>query len=99
MIEAGQLYEELFGHVPLGTTTSAWFQFLLHPRYKGSWPVSKRVVDLGLGLLAGLMVAPLLLIAAIAIKLTDRGPVLHRQTRIGESGREIELIKMRTMQG
>ena len=46
MIEAGQLYEELFGHVPLGTTTSAWFQYLLHPGYKRSWPISKRVLDL-----------------------------------------------------
>ena len=34
MIDAGQFYEELFGHVPLGTTTSAWFQYLLHPRYR-----------------------------------------------------------------
>ena len=36
MIDAGQFYEELFGHVPLGTTTSAWFQYLLHPRYRAA---------------------------------------------------------------
>jgi lipopolysaccharide/colanic/teichoic acid biosynthesis glycosyltransferase len=97
MIEAGQLYEELFGHVPLGTTTSAWFQYLLHPRYKASWPMSKRLVDLGVGLIAGIIVTPILLVSAIAIKLSDRGPVLYRQTRIGEGGREIELLKLRTM--
>lgn len=97
MIEAGQLYEELFGHVPLGTTTSAWFQYLLHPRYKASWPVSKRVLDLTAGTLAALVALPVLLLAAIAVKLTDRGPILHRQLRIGEGGREIELLKLRTM--
>ena len=97
MIEAGQLYEELFGHVPLGTTTSAWFQYLLHPRYKQSWPISKRVLDLAVGSLAALIAAPVLLLSAIAIKVSDGGPVLYRQKRIGEKGREIELLKMRTM--
>ncbi|HEX2359774.1 MAG TPA: sugar transferase [Solirubrobacterales bacterium] len=97
MIEAGQLYEQLFGHVPLGTTTSAWFQYLLHPNYKQSWPLSKRLLDIGVGLLAAIVAAPILLISAIAIKLSDGGPILYRQTRIGEKGREIELLKLRTM--
>lgn len=97
LIEAGQLYEELFGHVPLGTTTSAWFQYLLHPRYKQSWPFSKRMLDLVVGALAAIIAAPVLLISAIAIKVTDGGPVLYRQTRIGEKGREIEMLKLRTM--
>ncbi len=97
MIEAGQLYEEVFGHVPLGTTTSAWFQYLLHPRYKQSWPISKRLLDIVGGLVAGLIALPVLLVSAIAIKLSDGGPVLFRQTRIGEKGREIEMLKLRTM--
>jgi exopolysaccharide biosynthesis polyprenyl glycosylphosphotransferase len=97
MIEAGQLYEELFGHVPLGTTTSAWFQYLLHPRYRGSWPFSKRLLDLGVGSLAALVALPVVALAAIAVKLTDRGPVLHRQRRMGEAGNEFELVKLRTM--
>jgi lipopolysaccharide/colanic/teichoic acid biosynthesis glycosyltransferase len=97
MIEAGQLYEELFGHVPLGTTTSAWFQYLLHPRYKQNWPVSKRLLDIVVGTIAGLIALPVLLVSAIAIKLSDGGPVLFRQTRIGEKGREIQMLKLRTM--
>ena len=97
MIEAGQLYEELFGHVPLGTTTSAWFQYLLHPRYRGSSPTSKRALDLAVGSVAGLIAIPLVLFAAIAIKLTDRGPIFHRQLRIGERGRELHVVKLRTM--
>ena len=40
---------------------------------------------------------PVLLVSAIAIKLSDGGPMLYRQTRIGEKGREIELLKLRTM--
>jgi lipopolysaccharide/colanic/teichoic acid biosynthesis glycosyltransferase len=41
--------------------------------------------------------SPLLAAAAIAIKLHDRGPVLYRQRRVGQHGREFELLKLRTM--
>jgi lipopolysaccharide/colanic/teichoic acid biosynthesis glycosyltransferase len=97
MIDSGQLYEEVFGHVPLGTTNAAWFQYLLHPRYRAGWPISKRLLDLSLGLVASLIALPVLVLSALAIKLQGGGPVLHRQRRIGERGREIVVIKLRTM--
>jgi lipopolysaccharide/colanic/teichoic acid biosynthesis glycosyltransferase len=97
LIEAGQLYEELFGHVPLGTTTSAWFQYLLHPRYRGSNPGSKRALDLVLGAIAAVIAAIPVALGALAIRLTDPGPIFHRQVRIGEGGRVFELVKLRTM--
>jgi exopolysaccharide biosynthesis polyprenyl glycosylphosphotransferase len=97
LIESGQLYERLLGHVPLGTTTSAWFQYMLHPDYKRSWPLSKRVFDIVLGVGMGIVAAPLVAAAALAIKLDDRGPVFYRQTRVGEGGREFETLKLRTM--
>ena len=47
---------------------------------------------------AGLVVAgPLLAVAAFAVKLEDRGPVLFRQTRVGKDGVDFELLKLRTM--
>jgi lipopolysaccharide/colanic/teichoic acid biosynthesis glycosyltransferase len=49
----------------------------------------------GLGLL---VMAPLLLVAAVAIKLSSRGPVVYRQRRIGKDGTPFELFKLRTMQ-
>jgi lipopolysaccharide/colanic/teichoic acid biosynthesis glycosyltransferase len=48
---------------------------------------------------AGLVIAaPVLGIAALAIKLEDGGPVLYRQTRVGEHGADFELLKLRTME-
>jgi lipopolysaccharide/colanic/teichoic acid biosynthesis glycosyltransferase len=41
--------------------------------------------------------APLLGLAAIAIKLEDGGPVLYRQERVGKDGVDFELLKLRTM--
>jgi lipopolysaccharide/colanic/teichoic acid biosynthesis glycosyltransferase len=57
-----------------------------------------RVADLALaslGLIAG---APVLAVAAVAIKLTSRGPVLYRQPRVGRDGRTFEVYKLRTME-
>ena len=39
----------------------------------------------------------MLLVAAIAIKLESRGPVLFRQERVGQDGRRFELLKLRSM--
>ena len=51
-----------------------------------------------LGAGAGLaLISPLLLSTAIAIRLESRGPALFRQIRVGENGREFELLKFRSM--
>ena len=44
-----------------------------------------------------LVTSPLLVLAAVAIKLEDAGPVLFRQTRVGKDGADFELFKLRTM--
>ncbi len=41
--------------------------------------------------------SPFLAIAALGIKAEDRGPILYRQRRVGQDGREFELLKLRTM--
>jgi exopolysaccharide biosynthesis polyprenyl glycosylphosphotransferase len=97
LIEASQLYEDLLGHVPLGQSNSAWFQYLLHPRYRGSSPASKRVFDLIVGGAMLVVMAPVLAAFAIVVKLTDGGPILYRQRRVGEGGREFSMLKLRSM--
>ncbi|HEX7058355.1 MAG TPA: sugar transferase [Solirubrobacterales bacterium] len=97
LIEASQLYEDLLGHVPLGQSNAAWFQYLLHPRYRAGAPWSKRAFDLIVGASMLLVMAPVLVAFAIAVKLTDGGPIFYRQRRIGEGGRAFEMIKLRSM--
>jgi exopolysaccharide biosynthesis polyprenyl glycosylphosphotransferase len=97
LLEASQLYENLLGHVPLGQSTSAWFQYLLHPRYRPGSSVSKRAFDIAVGSLMLLVLSPALLMFALAVKLNDGGPIFYRQRRVGEGGREFEMIKLRSM--
>ena len=57
-----------------------------------------RALDIVLAGVGLALAAPLLLIAAIAIKLDSRGPVIYRQLRVGKDGRQVEVLKLRTMQ-
>jgi lipopolysaccharide/colanic/teichoic acid biosynthesis glycosyltransferase len=56
-----------------------------------------RVADLAIAAAALLLTAPLSLLAALAIKLDSRGPILYRQLRSGRDGKAFELFKFRTM--
>lgn len=97
MIEATALYENVLGHVPIGAINSAWFQYIMHPLYSPSSPLSKRVLDVAVSAALLVVAAPLLILCALAVKLGDRGPVLYRQRRYGEEGREFDMIKFRTL--
>ena len=67
------------------------------PEFTGVRRVLKRALDLvcaGVGLL---LLAPLLLVVAAAIRLTSNGPALFTQQRIGKSGKRFAVYKFRTM--
>lgn len=57
----------------------------------------KRALDILVASLAILALLPIFLATALAIWLEDRGPILFRQTRIGESGTPFKMIKFRSM--
>jgi lipopolysaccharide/colanic/teichoic acid biosynthesis glycosyltransferase len=56
-----------------------------------------RAADVVIATAALFLAAPLLGLAAIAIKLTSRGPVFYTQRRVGKDGEIFELLKLRTM--
>jgi len=59
--------------------------------------LAKRLLDLTLATICLLVVCPLLVAAAVAIRLNTPGPVLFRQTRLGKNRRPFVLCKFRTM--
>jgi sugar transferase EpsL len=62
------------------------------PRYRG-----KRLLDLGIVTLIALPAIAIGIVSALAILLEDGGPVIFRQMRVGYSGRQFALLKLRTM--
>ncbi|MCL2515526.1 MAG: sugar transferase [Microbacteriaceae bacterium] len=67
------------------------------PRFEGGKHVLKRFVDLLGASVALILLAPVFLAIAIAIKLDDGGPVLFRQTRVGRDGEVFRMVKFRSM--
>ena len=57
----------------------------------------RRAIDIAVSSLALLVSAPVLALAALAIRLESRGPVIYSQPRAGLDGRTFDVIKLRTM--
>jgi exopolysaccharide biosynthesis polyprenyl glycosylphosphotransferase len=89
-------FEYAFGRVPLAHVTSAWFMGILHLRQPLHARWSKRVFDLAAASAALLFVLPLLPLIALLVRTTP-GPIIYRQTRLGERGRPFTIYKFRTM--
>jgi exopolysaccharide biosynthesis polyprenyl glycosylphosphotransferase len=73
---------------------------LLHlerPEFRGLRRVTKDVFDRSTAVVAVVVLLPALLVLALAVKTTSRGPVLYRHERIGRAGRPFRVLKFRTM--
>lgn len=57
----------------------------------------KRLFDLVVAGLAAIILSPIMLVTAIAIKVYDRGPVFYKQIRLTQDGREFAVLKFRSM--
>jgi exopolysaccharide biosynthesis polyprenyl glycosylphosphotransferase len=80
---------EGFGGIPMFN--------LGQPGIYGWRRVSKRAFDMALSALGLVLISPVLLLLALAIRLESPGPVLYRQSRIGENGRPFTMLKFRSM--
>lgn len=65
---------------------------------KSTWyrPV-RAVIEFVLTLALSIIAAPIVILAAILIKLTSRGPVIYSQARVGLNGRVFQIFKLRSM--
>lgn len=91
-----EFYEHAFGRVPVRHLSAAWFMSVLHLYQPAYTRFAKRFFDVVVVVLALILTAPLL--AAIALMISiSRGPIIFRQRRLGEQGREFTIFKFRTM--
>ena len=57
----------------------------------------KRLLDIGISAVALVVLSPIFLVTAIAIKATDHGPVFYKQIRLTKDGKEFGILKFRSM--
>jgi exopolysaccharide biosynthesis polyprenyl glycosylphosphotransferase len=67
------------------------------PQFSGTRRIVKRVVDILVSGSALIVASPVLLLIALAVRSTSRGPVIYKSTRLGQGSREITVLKFRTM--
>jgi exopolysaccharide biosynthesis polyprenyl glycosylphosphotransferase len=67
------------------------------PRRAVPYAVAKRALDILVSALALIVLFPVFLVVGLAIKLTSRGPILFRQTRVGAGGELFTCLKFRSM--
>lgn len=67
------------------------------PQYSGTKKLQKRAFDVCVSMSVLIAAFPLLLVSAVAIKLTSRGPVFYLSERVGLDGKTFRMIKLRTM--
>jgi sugar transferase (PEP-CTERM system associated) len=95
--DAATIYERMTGKILTDDLKPSWLVF--SDGFRASWftRILKRGLDVafaGIGLAIAL---PIMLVAAIAIRLDSPGPVFYRQERVGEAGRLFTLCKFRSM--
>ena len=67
------------------------------PKPKPVYDVCKRIFDVVMSSLALILLSPVYLAVALAIKLEDGGKVIYKQTRLTKGGREFGMYKFRSM--
>lgn len=70
---------------------------LREPLIRGLPRLAKRVFDLMFCILLLILAAPFMVAIAIAIRVDSPGPIIFRQTRVGENARPFKMLKFRTM--
>ena len=79
----------------LSNTSMTGYERLTNKRTK--YRYIKRIIDVVLASIALVVLSPIFLIIALAIKLESKGPVFFKHTRIGKDGKIIKLYKFRSM--
>ena len=90
-------YEKATGQILVDEITPAWFLFADLKVHCDEQATIKRLMDLVISGLGLILSAPLWPLIALAIKISDRGPVLYSQDRVGQNGRLFRLYKFRSM--
>jgi len=96
LVGQAHFFDHAFGRIPLADLKPTWFMSIFHLWQRPYTRFAKRTFDVVCASFILLFAAPLMLVAAALVRLTP-GPVIYRQTRVGEGGRPFTMLKFRTM--
>jgi sugar transferase (PEP-CTERM system associated) len=97
ILDLSAYYERSKAEVPIDSLKASWLVYGSGFVQGTARRVAKRVFDIVSSFTLLVLASPVMLLTAIAIRLDSRGPVLYRQERVGEAGRNFMCIKFRSM--
>jgi lipopolysaccharide/colanic/teichoic acid biosynthesis glycosyltransferase len=95
--ELSRRYRSSWTATQLASAVTFWRYWVFWFAKARTYELMKRVIDVCVAMLALTVLSPLLALIAIAIKITDRGPVFYRQRRAGKDGELFVCHKFRSM--
>jgi sugar transferase (PEP-CTERM system associated) len=97
VIDYSTFFERETGRVDLDVLNPSWLIFSDGFSTGGPQRAAKRVFDIAASLILLAFSLPVLVFAAIAVRLDSTGPILYRQERVGMNGEPFMLLKFRSM--
>lgn len=91
------VYEEYTGKIAVENLRPSWLIFADGFRKSRGHAIVKRVTDVCFAAAALIVLFPVLLLVALAVRLTSQGPILYHQRRVGQNGQLFYVHKFRSM--
>ncbi len=94
-----EFYETYENKLPISHLSPKWFlENTGFEIYHNNFNLkAKRLLDLLFAMLIGIFAAPVIILAAIIVKLESKGPIFFIQERIGEGNKKFNIVKFRSM--
>jgi sugar transferase (PEP-CTERM system associated) len=97
VLDLAGFFERAKGEVPIDSLKASWLVYGLGFAQGGLRTAVKRLFDILMSMLLLIVASPIMLVAALAIKLESHGPIIYRQERVGLRGRSFMCLKFRSM--
>ncbi|OOG51216.1 exopolysaccharide biosynthesis polyprenyl glycosylphosphotransferase [Polaromonas sp. C04] len=97
VVDTATYFEMTLGQIRLDSVSAGWLIFGEGFDQGVMRTITKRLFDIVCASVLTMVAAPILLVAAVLIKLESAGPILYRQERVGLNGRLFSVVKLRSM--
>ena len=97
ILDQTAFFERVHGEFPIESLKASWLIYGRGFEQGLGRRIAKRATDVVVSSILLLLALPTMLLAAIAIRLEARGPVIYRQERVGQGGRTFQVLKFRSM--
>lgn len=95
--EGADLYEKISGRLPIESIRPSWLIFSDGFSKSVASRFYKRLIGIGGAIFGLILLSPVMVLVAVAVRIDSPGPILFKQERVGLDGRTFKVLKFRSM--